>query len=209
MGRVAASRAERQAQTREKLVAVAREMFLTDGYTATSLDKVAEAAGFSKGAVYSNFSGKDELCLAVLDGIHAEQLEGVTAAFSSETDIDGRIDAFTQWARKHLGDPGMTALEAEFGAAARRSPYVAKQLRDRRRQITGEIARLLRTVIDESGLDVAFDPDKAAVALLSLGIGVGAMRAFDARLDVDIVGETMRTLLRGITRDPAAAVPVR
>lgn len=206
MSRVAASRAERQAQTRAKLLAVAREMFRCDGYAATSLDKVAEAAGFSKGAVYSNFSGKDELCLAVLDDIHAEQKDGIVAAFSADTDIDGRIDAFTHWARKHLGDPAVTALEAEFGAAARHSPYVAKQLRDRRRQITDEIARLLRTVIDESGLDVALDPDKAAVALLSLGIGVGAMRAFDSRLDVDIMGETMRTMLRGVTR--ANSVPV-
>lgn len=205
MSRVAPSRAERQAQTREKLLAVARKLFLTDGYAATSLDKVAEAAGFSKGAVYSNFAGKEELCLAVLDAIHAEQIEGVVAAFSSEANIDGRIDAFTEWARTHLGNPQVTALEAEFGAAGRQSAFVAAQLRDRHRQITAEVSRLLRTVIDDSGLDVALDPDKAAVALLSLGIGVGAMRSFDPRLDVDIVGETMRTLLRGVTRD--AAVP--
>ena len=56
----AVSRAERQAQTRERLIAVAREMFLTDGYAATSLDKVALQAGFSKGAVYSNFAGKEK-----------------------------------------------------------------------------------------------------------------------------------------------------
>ena len=43
------SRAERQAQTRESLIVVAREMFLTDGYAATSLDKVALKAGFSDG----------------------------------------------------------------------------------------------------------------------------------------------------------------
>ena len=59
------SRAQRQAQTREKLIEVAREMFLDVGYAASSLDKVAIAAGFSKGAVYSNFSGKEELCMAV------------------------------------------------------------------------------------------------------------------------------------------------
>lgn len=201
MTRLAGSRAERQAQTREKLLAVAREMFLTDGYAATSLDKVAEAAGFSKGAVYSNFDGKDELCLAVLDAIHAEQMAGIVEAVAAETDISGRIDAFTGWARTHLGDPQVTALEAEFGAAGRQSAYVAAQLRDRRRQITGEVAKLLRSVLD--GLDVDLDPDRAAVALLSLGIGLGALRSFDARLDVDIIGETLRALVRGITRVPA------
>ena len=194
------SRAERQAQTREKLVAVARELFIADGYAATSLDKVAEAAGFSKGAVYSNFSGKEELCMEVIDAIHAELLLGVVEAFSAETDFDGRIDAFSRWARTQLGNPLETALEAEFSAAARNSAYVAEQLRNRHRAITAEISRLLRNVVEEAGYEVAFDPDKAAVALLSLGIGVGAMRSLDSRLDVDIVGETMRTLLRGVTR---------
>jgi hypothetical protein len=73
-------------------------------------------------------------------------------------------------------------------------------LRNRHRAIRAEISRLLRTVVEDAGYEVAFDPDKAAVALLSLGIGAGAMRSLDARLDMDIVGDTMRTLLRGVTR---------
>ena len=56
--KAALTRAERQAQTRVKLIDVARSMFLEDGYGATSLDRVALEAGFSKGAVYSNFQGK-------------------------------------------------------------------------------------------------------------------------------------------------------
>ena len=147
------SRAERQAQTREKLIAVARELFIADGYAATSLDKVAEAAGFSKGAVYSNFSGKEELCMEVIDAIHAELLLGVVEAFSAETDFDGRIEAFSRWARTQLGNPFETALEAEFSAAARNSAYVAEQLRNRHRAITAEISRLLRKVVEEAGHD--------------------------------------------------------
>lgn len=197
------SRAERQALTREKLISVAREMFIADGYAATSLDKVAEAAGFSKGAVYSNFAGKEELCMEVLDSIHAELLLGIVEAFTSETDFDGRIDAFSRWARIQFSNPLVTALEAEFSAAARQSVYVEEQLRNRHRAITAEVSRLLRTVVKDAGYDVAFDADKAAVALVSLGIGIGAMRSLDAKLDVDIFGETIRTLLRGVTRGAA------
>ena len=194
------SRAERQAETREKLIGVARDMFVSDGYAATSLDKVADAAGFSKGAVYSNFSGKEELCMEVMDLIHAELLRGIVDAFTAETDFDGRIDAFTAWARTELGNPQMTALEAEFSAVARQSDYVAEALRNRHRAIRAEISRLLRTVVEEAGYEVVFDPDKAAIALLSLGIGAGAMRSLDSRLDMDVVGDTIRTLLRGVTR---------
>jgi len=189
------SRAERQAQTRERLIEKATQMFLTDGYAATSVDHVALEAGFSKGAVYSNFSGKEELCLAVLDVIHEEQVEAVIAAFSTETDLGGRIDAFTEWAREGLGKPRWTALEVEFAAAARHSPYVAAELAKRHRAIREAIAALVKSVLAEAGVEIAMSPDQAATALLSLGIGLGAMRSLDSTVDVEAFGATMRVML--------------
>ena len=192
---VRTSRAQRQAQTREKLIAVAREMFLDVGYAASSLDKVAVAAGFSKGAVYSNFSGKEELCMAVLDSIHDEQIEGVMDAFTADTDLDGRIDAFTAWAREGLGQPRWTALEVEFAAVARQSPYVAGELVKRHREISEALAQLIRRVTKEAGIELPMAAEGAAVALLSLGIGLGAMRSLDPTIDVDVFGQTLRVLL--------------
>ncbi len=80
------TRAERQAQTRESLIAVAREMFLSDGYAATSLDKVAVRAGFSKGAVYSNFAGKDELFYALMT-VRPERSSNVSPSSRSKLRI--------------------------------------------------------------------------------------------------------------------------
>lgn len=197
---VKVSRAERQAQTRESLIAVAREMFLADGYAATSLDKVAVRAGFSKGAVYSNFSGKEELCMAVLDSIHEEQIAGVVAAFTQDTDLDGRIEAFATWARDGLGQPRWTALEVEFGAIARQSPYVATELVKRHREIRAAIAQLVRQVTTEAGLGDVVDADQAATALLSLGIGLGTLRSLDHAIDVGVFADTMRAMLRGAAR---------
>lgn len=191
------SRAERQAQTRESLIAVAREMFLADGYAATSLDKVAVRAGFSKGAVYSNFAGKEELCMAVLDSIHEEQISGVVSAFTQETDLDGRIEAFSAWAQEGLGQPRWTALEVEFGAIARQSPYVATELVKRHREIRVAIAQLVRQVTTEAGLQDVVDADQAATMLLSLGIGLGTLRSLDHTIDVGIFADTIRALLRG------------
>ncbi|MET0885000.1 MAG: TetR/AcrR family transcriptional regulator [Mycetocola sp.] len=192
-----ATRAERQAQTRERLIGVAREMFLADGYAATSLDKVAIKAGFSKGAVYSNFSGKEELCMAVLDSIHEEQIAGVVEAFTRDTDLDGRIEAFAAWAREGLGQPRWTALEVEFGSIARQSPYVAAELVKRHREIRAAIADLVRQVTAEAGLGDLVDADAAATTLLSLGIGLGTLRSLDHSIDVGVFADTMRALLRG------------
>lgn len=189
------SRAERQARTRESLIETAREMFLTDGYGATSLDKVALEAGFSKGAVYSNFAGKEQLCMAVLDSIHEEQIKGVLGAFAKDTDLNGRIDAFVEWARKGLGEPHSTALEVEFAGIARQSPYVAEELVKRHREITGALAQLISRIVAEEQLDLKMTPTQVATALLSLGIGLGAMRSLDPSIDVDVFGELIRGLL--------------
>lgn len=189
------TRAERQAETRERLIDVARELFLEVGYAATSLDRVALAAGFSKGAVYSNFAGKEELCLAVLDSIHAEQIEGVMDAFTADTDLDGRIEAFAAWAREGLGKPRWTALEVEFAAVARQSPFVAVELVKRHRELTQACTELIRRVTEEAGVQVEIPAEKAAVALLSLGIGLGALRSLDSTIDVDVLADMMRALL--------------
>ncbi|WP_407317223.1 helix-turn-helix domain-containing protein [Isoptericola halotolerans] len=60
-------RAERQRQTRDALVQTARAVFARDGYHAARLDVIAREAGYSKGAVYSNFDSKADLFLAVID----------------------------------------------------------------------------------------------------------------------------------------------
>jgi AcrR family transcriptional regulator len=85
------TRAESQAQTRAQLVKTARQLFFEDGYHPTSLEKVADAAGFSKGAVYSNFDDKEALFLALVDEEFALALErrghreGLPNALSART----------------------------------------------------------------------------------------------------------------------------
>lgn len=61
------TRAEQREETRRHLVLSALANFTRDGYHGANLDTIAADAGYSKGAVYSNFAGKAELFLAVLD----------------------------------------------------------------------------------------------------------------------------------------------
>lgn len=196
----ASSRAARQAETRRRLIDVARRMFLDDGYAATSLDKVAVEAGYSKGAVYSNFSGKEELCLAVLDSLHERQVEGVVSAFTGEGDLDARIDAFARWARANVGRPRAMALEVELAVAARHSAYVAEELRRRHREIRSATADLIRAVVEAEGLELQYSYEEAATVLLSLGVGLGALRSIDHEVDVELFGTAMRALLAGARR---------
>ena len=118
------TRAESQAQTRTQLVATAKQMFFKDGYHPTSLEKVADVAGYSKGAVYSNFRSKDELCAAVLDEIRAERFAEVLELVAQPD----RFEALREWAERVIGDPGWTPLEAEFALHARPNEQLRTEL---------------------------------------------------------------------------------
>jgi AcrR family transcriptional regulator len=197
VGRI--TRKESHAQTRERLVATAHRLFLSDGYNATSLDKVATTAGFSKGAVYSNFSTKHELGLAVLDVIHRERAQSLADAVSGVDTVEGRIDAFAAWAEANIGDVGWTALEVEFATSTRRVPGVSQQLAGRRRELTAAIAGLIEQQATDLGLTLPSPAEDAAVQLLSLGIGLGVQRAFDPDLSVTSLVDLLRSLLENAT----------
>ena len=94
-------------------------MFLRDGYFATSLERVAEAAGYSKGAVYSNFSSKDELCLAVLDLVVAERARELAAALAAAPDLPTRLAATERWVDEVTADHGWITLEVECASQVR------------------------------------------------------------------------------------------
>lgn len=69
------TQAERRADTRARLLGAARRTFARHGYNGTSLDRVSEAAGCTKGAVYDHFGSKAGLFLALLDEQFAARIE--------------------------------------------------------------------------------------------------------------------------------------
>jgi AcrR family transcriptional regulator len=70
----------RRALTREYLLAAAAEVFARRGYHGATLDEVAQTAGFTTGAIYSNFSGKEDLLLALAAERENKLIEAFGAA---------------------------------------------------------------------------------------------------------------------------------
>jgi AcrR family transcriptional regulator len=79
---MAPSRAEQAASTRARLIAIARELFATNGYALTSIEEIQERAGTSRGALYHHFANKRELFLAVYEVVETETAERIAAAAS-------------------------------------------------------------------------------------------------------------------------------
>ncbi len=118
------SRVESQALTRIRLLEAAQDLFRREGYAATSVDRIAEAAGYSKGAFYSNFEGKEAIFLAVLDAQSQESLNPLMQAIDTAGDAAAVVDLLVHWAdeRSSSGSWSLTVLEharsATKGAAS-------------------------------------------------------------------------------------------
>lgn len=189
------TRAESQARTREQLIATAKDLFLADGYWATSLEKVADTAGYSKGAVYSNFRNKDDLCLAVLDLIHTEQAMRIVASMAEGETLADRLAGFERWAESTIGDESWTSLEVEFATNVRNDERLRAELAQRDATIRGIIAALIKSALEEFDLKLPMPAEDLAAALLSLGIGLGVQRAIDPTIPVRVLTNTIRMLV--------------
>lgn len=192
------TRAESQARTRETLVATATDLFLRDGYAATSLEKVADEAGYSKGAVYSNFRNKDELCLAVVDAIRTDQAHRMALALEGTSTLDEMLKAFQTWADATIGDVAWTVFEVEFATRARQDEQVRRGLAERNVQVRDALAVLLTERARAFGIELPLSAEECATALLSLGVGLGVQRAIDPEVGVGVLPGVIRLLAGGV-----------
>jgi AcrR family transcriptional regulator len=182
------TRAETQAETRAQLVKTARQLFFEDGYHPTSLEKVADAAGYSKGAVYSNFRNKDELCTAVLDEVRAERL-GEIVEMMARPDTPSRIEALRDWAERVIGDPGWTSLEVEFAVHARPNEELRTELAGR---LDGILQMLATAAESAENAELKMPGRETATVMLALGVGLGLLRSIDPAIPVNGLIDTLR-----------------
>jgi AcrR family transcriptional regulator len=107
------SRGESQALTRSRLLAAAREVVAREGYENASIDLIAEHAGYSKGAFYSNFDSKEAIFLELLEKHASEDVPEIARLLEGVDDPPRMIEIISDWAtsRARDGSWGVLALE--------------------------------------------------------------------------------------------------
>ncbi|MBI2168250.1 MAG: TetR/AcrR family transcriptional regulator [Actinobacteria bacterium] len=110
----------RREQTRRCLLDAAQAVFAARGYRGASLSEIAEAAGFTTGAIYSNFGGKEDLFLAVVERRRAAMLEEFFAAAGAEP--EARVEAIAEVSRRLSPTASEWALWEEFFLYSLRTP---------------------------------------------------------------------------------------
>src|SRR5688500_16623682 len=101
----------RRAMTREHLLDAAGIVFARDGFHGASLDDVASTAGFTKGAVYSNFKSKEDLLLALMDKHISQQFDEIIGALDTEARTqEQQLPRIARTVVNHLWDDKWTML---------------------------------------------------------------------------------------------------
>jgi len=170
------TRAEKQAQTRARLIATAAKVFARRGYNGASVEEIAEQAGYSHGAVYSNFEGKADLFLVVFEEYMAErvgELAETQAALAEDAPLEARARALAdQWMDRLERDRESLVLHMEFIAHADRDPELAGRFGTRSAAMREAVARYISDYQEEAGVELALPADELAVVLRALGIGL-------------------------------------
>jgi AcrR family transcriptional regulator len=167
--RVAPTRAERQAQTRRELVDAAERLFTAQGFHATSLDAVAAEAGFTKGAVYSNFASKEDLFFAVYERRVDKRVAEVERTLETAPTMREGIERIIPGTgdRPQASDAWM-AVFFEFWGHVLRHPELRERFAAQHRRIIDVLA----AAMIESGEPMPDDPHKLATARYAMQLGL-------------------------------------
>jgi AcrR family transcriptional regulator len=206
------NRVERQARTRAELIATAAAVFSRRGYEGASIEEIAEEAGYSHGAVYSNFDGKAELFLAVFEAYMAErvgELGESQAGLAEDAPLEARARALAdQWMDRLGRDPESLRLHIEFIARAGRDPELARRFGDRSAAMREAVSGYISSYEGEAGTPLPLLADDLALVLRALGIGLAieSLVSPDA-VKHDLYGDFVELLVGYLRRGDSAAPP--
>ena len=190
------TRVESQARTRALIIDAATRLFLRDGFQVTSLEQIGEEAGFTRGAVYSNFPSKTAMGIAVIDGLYERKAHDLQAALEAREGLDEWFDALAAWAEGTIGDPQWTRLEIELAAFSTHDDEYRAATAARYARMRDYWTRLIAARFGDA---LPIDAETLSVVILALGLGTGAQRS----VDPDLPGSGWVALLREL----AAATP--
>lgn len=189
------TRAEQKRETRSALIEAGLLTFSRDGYHGASLEEIADTAGFSKGAVYSNFGGKSELFLAVLDynlsTLRGEHWDPLALAGTAGDALSEQLAGDRNQAEKLVR--GFELATLEFITTAARDDALVPALRTRIQTLLDAYKRVV-TAHRAPDEELAGDEIAQLMAALEQGVSVLALSGI-ASIDGSLLRLGMRRLL--------------
>lgn len=182
------TREQAKAHTRGQLLAAAERLFIRDGYHATTLEAVAEQAGYTKGAVYSAFESKADLFLAVFDGVVDRRLREIAALFERNPTPGSKLAAL---ASRPIDERNQASflLALEFWLYARGEPELLRRFAEHYGRLRAGIAELTAPAPARAG---GLDAHEWATVTLALTNGISLERMIDpAGVPADLMARAL------------------
>ena len=166
--------------TCEKLFEAAARVFEDQGIGGASIEAIAAAAGFTRGAFYSNFASKDELIIAMIENHVEQSIRRMHELLARHKNLADFIDALKTMDRSQqdpLGRSPLLHMEMILfvSRAEKRRPELAKRLRARRKLI----ADIVATTAKDSGRNGVLSPAWAGAVVLAMEDGFRLHRLID------------------------------
>jgi AcrR family transcriptional regulator len=191
------SRKETQERTRQRLLAAAAKVFARRGYHRATVDEIGSEAGFTIGALYSNFAGKEELFLALADRQVEERVAEVGAMADAAEGDRPNEEAVEQFRAFLERDPEWPLLFYEFWSLSVRNPELQGELAQRREAIRDALADALERIAERHGFKLRFPAPVLATAIAASLNGLAFERAADPKALPDEVFAEFVTAVLG------------
>ncbi|MFJ8034374.1 TetR/AcrR family transcriptional regulator [Streptomyces sp. NPDC096032] len=190
----------RRVRTRARLLDAAFEVFAVKGFGRVSIEEICEAAGYSRGAFYSNFATLDELFFALYReraDLIASQVAEALAQDGPDLDVPASVDRVTEVL---LLDVEWLLVKTDFLVHAARDAEVARALLDHRTRLREAIADRLRRARGHTALPAVLGGvDGAAHAVVAAYDGVTTQLLLDK--DVETARGWLKQLLTALLTD--------
>jgi AcrR family transcriptional regulator len=196
------TREQSKAQTRERLLGAARTVFARRDFHGASVEEIAADAGYSTGALYSNFDGKEALFLALLDREIDEHAREIEEAVRERDSVAERARGGAErWMAMIEREPELQLLFMEFWAYAGRDPKVRRQVAASFARARGVLTRLIADGARDFELELALPAEHLAIAIDALADGIARQKMADPQAVPDeLMGRVLALLLAGASR---------
>jgi len=192
------TRAEQQALTRERLLAAAERVLAHHGYGGASIDQITAEAGYSKGAIYSNFESKEAVFLELLRVYMERDMAELGRIVSlAPCQLSAALSA---WLETMQADSDCPLLMTELQLHARRNPVFAKRYYALQNQQTRALARILERFFEAHSVPLPMDPVDLAGSMTALAHGLSLQHPQAKPGAPSVAGRVIGAMLKLLTQ---------
>ena len=196
---LSAARAVRTRETQRRLLAAAADVLRARGFKAATVGEIAARAGFTTGAVYAHFDGKEDLYLTLLEEHLDDRLREVRATGERSAVDDIGAVVGDRFVRVLDEQKEWVLLFMELAPHAARDEGFSARLAERHRRIREAIAAQVDDRAGALGVTLPIESESLATALIALSNGLAMERATGrAPVPDDLYGRILALLIRGL-----------